>query len=117
MLLGMSQEDLAECIGVTFQQVQKYEGGLNRIGAGRLLVIARALGVPVTYLLDEKAFTKWEHGGEKPGLEEILDTREGLKLAQAFMKIRDPAVRKAVLALVHAAVKGDESDPRSGGKS
>src|SRR6201999_1109551 len=55
MLIGMSQEKLGESLGLTFQQVQKYEKGVNRIGAGRLFHVARILGVPITYFYEDVA--------------------------------------------------------------
>jgi len=72
-LLGMSQQKLAELVGVTFQQVQKYEFGQNRIGSERLLMMARVLGVHITFLLDDQAFYRYQHSiipsfrlGKKP---------------------------------------------------
>ena len=108
MLLGMSQEKLGEHLGLTFQQVQKYEKGVNRIGASRLFELARVLGVPVQFFYDEApsgAVTL----GVAPGFAEstgdsyvveFLASREGLELNKAFSRISDPKVRRAITDLV-----------------
>lgn len=116
MLLGMSQEKLGEHLGLTFQQVQKYEKGVNRIGASRLFDLARVLGVPVQFFYDE-APTDVTEGGPAPGFSdqpaesyvvEFLSTREGLELNKAFVKITDPKVRRSVVELVRS-LGGDDS--------
>jgi transcriptional regulator with XRE-family HTH domain len=114
MLIGMSQEKLGEMLGLTFQQVQKYEKGVNRIGAGRLFQVAHILGVPIDYFYegvngmtgDMPGFT--EPGGASPPVMEFLSSGEGLQLSLAFMKIRDPKVRKRVLDLVKSLSNGEE---------
>lgn len=110
MLLGMSQEKLGEHLGLTFQQVQKYEKGVNRIGASRLFDLARVLGVPVQFFYDEAPTeltdTSLAPGfGEKPAesyVIEFLSTREGMELNKAFVKITDPRVRRAIVEMVRA---------------
>ena len=105
MLIGMSQERLGELLGLTFQQVQKYEKGVNRIGAGRLFDVSRILGVPIDYfyegvgaqLAGQDGFA--EDGGAPPVME-FVSSGEGLQLSLAFMKIKDSKVRKRVLDLV-----------------
>ena len=108
MLLGMSQERLGESIGITFQQVQKYEKGVNRIGASRLLQISEILDVPVQFFFEEAPHVD---GRRAPGMAEadaeafileFLNSREGLELNRAFVKISDPKVRKSVVNLVRA---------------
>ena len=104
MMIGMSQERLGELLGLTFQQVQKYEKGVNRIGAGRLFEIARILGVPIFYfyesvseqLANAPGFTETE----SPPVLEFVSSGEGLQLSLAYMRIKDPKVRKRVLDLV-----------------
>ncbi|MBU6299274.1 MAG: helix-turn-helix transcriptional regulator [Alphaproteobacteria bacterium] len=104
MMIGMSQERLGELLGLTFQQVQKYEKGVNRIGAGRLFEIARILGVPIYYFYESVA----EHPPGSPGFAEsetppvleFVSSGEGLQLSLAYMRIKDPKVRKRVLDLV-----------------
>jgi transcriptional regulator with XRE-family HTH domain len=106
MLVGMSQEKLGEMLGLTFQQVQKYEKGVNRIGAGRLFHVAEILGVPVNYFY-EGATSQMNGAGagfaepeESPPVMEFLSSGEGLQLSLAFMRIKDTKVRKRLLELV-----------------
>ena len=114
MLIGMSQEKLGEMLGLTFQQVQKYEKGVNRIGAGRLFQVAHILGVPIDYFYEgvngmgEGAPGFAEPGGSSPPVMEFLSSGEGLQLSLAFMKIKDPKVRKRVLDLVKSLSDGEE---------
>jgi transcriptional regulator with XRE-family HTH domain len=109
MLLGMSQERLGESMGLTFQQVQKYEKGVNRIGASRLFQISKILDVPVQFFFEEAPYTgdgNAARGMAEPDSEafilEFLNSREGLELNRAFVKIGDPRVRKSVVDLVRA---------------
>jgi transcriptional regulator with XRE-family HTH domain len=92
----MSQSTLAGQIGISFQQLQKYENGMNRVGAGRLVRIAAALNVPVMTLLDGVA-AKGRAEGLLPS--RLLAKRHPLRLAQAFAAIEDRQVRGALLAL------------------
>ncbi len=103
MLIGMSQEKLGELLGLTFQQVQKYEKGVNRIGAGRLFDVSRILGVPIDYFYDGVAAQNQQEGfaeDSAPPVMEFVSSGEGLQLSLAFMKIKDAKVRKRVLDLV-----------------
>lgn len=105
LMLGMSQERLADQIGVTFQQVQKYEKGTNRIGASRLQAIASVLAVPVAFFFqqDNTQPLATDGLGAISGLEDLSDfltSKEGLSLNKAFMKINDPSVRQSVLMLI-----------------
>jgi transcriptional regulator with XRE-family HTH domain len=106
MLVGMSQEKLGDSLGLTFQQVQKYEKGANRIGASRLYQIARVLGVPIEFFYDGVATEGQTEGfaeSEASHFEiDMLSTSEGIQLNSAFFSIRDPKVRKKVLELVKA---------------
>lgn len=100
MLIGMSQEKLGDLLGLTFQQVQKYEKGVNRIGAGRLYEISRILGVPIDFFYEG---VSPESGVAESGtapVMEFVSSGEGLQLSLAFMKIKDSKVRKRVLDLV-----------------
>lgn len=103
MLIGMSQERLGDLLGLTFQQVQKYEKGVNRIGAGRLFEVSRILGVPIDYFY-EGAMVQGagfaENDASSPPVMEFVSSGEGLQLSLAFMKIKDPKLRKRVLDLV-----------------
>ena len=109
MLLGMSQERLGNSMGLTFQQVQKYEKGVNRIGASRLFHISRILDVPVQFFLEEAPFAgetgstpSMAKGDSEGFILEFLNSREGLELNRAFVKIGDGKVRKSVVDLVRA---------------
>jgi len=116
-MLGMSQERLAEQIGVTFQQVQKYEKGTNRIGASRLQAIANVLAVPVAFFFqqDNTQPLNTDGLGAINGLEdlsEFLTSKEGLSLNKAFMKINDPGIRQSVLTLIKSL--SNASEPLAG---
>jgi transcriptional regulator with XRE-family HTH domain len=104
MLIGMSQEKLGEALGLTFQQVQKYEKGVNRIGAGRLFHVSRILGVPITYFYEDVSSDTYTPGFSEglasPPVIEFLASSDGLQLSLAFMRIKDSKVRKRVLDLV-----------------
>ena len=115
MLLGMSQEKLGESLGLTFQQVQKYEKGVNRIGASRLFDLAQVLGVPVQFFYDE-----FDHSGhpsmagfaEHPTESYVVDflgSREGLELNKAFVRITEPKVRRSVIELVRSLAGPDQT--------
>jgi len=122
--LGMSQNRLAEALGVTFQQVQKYERGSNRISASRLQHAADILGVPVSHFFDRADDPAQSHDNGQEPLSEIdhfLASDEGVALAQAFCRIRDPAMRRSIAEFVvnvagaHPRPNGDESQaPESG---
>jgi len=100
MLIGMSQEKLGDMLGLTFQQVQKYEKGVNRIGAGRLYEISRILGVPIDFFYEGVAPEGSVSDSSAAPVMEFVSSGEGLQLSLAFMKIKDPKVRKRVLELV-----------------
>ena len=103
MLIGMSQERLGDLLGLTFQQVQKYEKGVNRIGAGRLFEMSRILNVPVDFFYEGVNSHAGQAGagdGESAPVMEFVSSGEGLQLSLAFMKIKDAKVRKRVLDLV-----------------
>src|SRR5271166_379139 len=100
MIIGMSQEKLGEKMNLTFQQIQKYEKGTNRVGASRLFQLSKILEVPVGYFFED-AFASAAHANASQGLHEpeqesylldFLNTREGLDLNRAFAKIHDPKV-------------------------
>jgi transcriptional regulator with XRE-family HTH domain len=123
LLLGMSQERLAEQIGVTFQQVQKYEKGVNRIGASRLQRIAEVPCTSPSYFFEqEDTEPPTLNGIDLPQsadpVSEFLNSKEGLALNQAFLKITDGRVRETIISLVkamaQAEVRGVTLDDRSG---
>ena len=107
-LLGLSQEKLASALDLTFQQVQKYERGANRIGAGRLYQLSKALDVPVTYFFDEVDGDVAEACGapsvsaQPPQQADPMAQRETLLLVRAYYSIQDPAVRRRMLDLMRS---------------
>src|SRR5258706_15176286 len=104
MLIGMSQERLGEMLGLTFQQVQKYEKGINRIGAGRLFEVAGILGVPISFFYEDvdgrSAVSGFAEGQEPPPGMEFPSRGEGLQLRLPFMRTKDVKVRPPILHLV-----------------
>jgi len=119
-LLGLSQEKLADFVGVTFQQIQKYERGTNRISAGRLLRFSEVLDVPVSYFYDDleqsKKSSKINIGlsdneqegfdSEDKNLEEnVMNKRETLELVRAYYSVQDPKSRKDILKFIKSIAK------------
>ena len=97
--IGLTQQVLAEKLGVTFQQVQKYEKGTNRIGAGRLQEVSKALGVPITYFF--QSLSGEEVAGEDQGsAAKIMRVSGASDLLRAYAQIESGTVRRAVLDLV-----------------
>ncbi|HEV7253230.1 MAG TPA: helix-turn-helix transcriptional regulator [Mesorhizobium sp.] len=106
-MLGMSQEKLGEALGITFQQIQKYEKGTNRVGASRLQAMASVLGVPVSFFFDEGPSSNAAQAGFAEGDQaayavEPVGSAEGLQLHRAFMRISNPKIRRRVIDLVKA---------------
>ncbi len=115
-LLGMSQERLGDALGLTFQQVQKYERGVNRVGASRLFDISRVLDVPISFFFEDmpegmdtmpvsgpRGRTQGFSEAQEPfsnGVDENLTKRETLELVRAYYRITDPAVRKRMFDLM-----------------
>ena len=113
-LLGISQERLAEALGLTFQQVQKYERGANRVSASKLYEIARFLSSPVAYFFEglsdpTVAGPGMAEDGPEQFVHEFLMTPEGLELAATFPKISKPRVRRRVLELVRSLAEDEEA--------
>ncbi len=108
ILMKMSQEKLGEALGLTFQQVQKYEKGTNRIGASRLQQISKTLNVPPSFFFegaptpDNAAPPGFADDSPAQYVVDFLSTAEGIHLNRAFAKIKDPKVRKRVIDLVTA---------------
>jgi transcriptional regulator with XRE-family HTH domain len=119
-ILGMSQEAIGNAIGVTFQQIQKYERGINRMGASRLFDFAKTLSVPVSYFFegygdeiadDANAFGMAEDAA--PAFEhESVSSRETMDVVRAYYKIKNPAVRKRIVELIRA-VSEENEDPKA----
>jgi transcriptional regulator with XRE-family HTH domain len=112
-LMGMSQERLGEALGLTFQQVQKYERGVNRVGASRLFDLSRVLDVPISFFFDDMPDSLAGHAGgtSRRGVSGFADSQEGfaddtlnrretLELVRAYYRITDPSIRKRVFELI-----------------
>lgn len=108
MLIGMSQEKLGDALNLTFQQVQKYEKGVNRIGAGRLYRIAQLLSVSVQFFFDDAPgepsppINGFEETDQTPILMDSVNTSEGIHLNRAFSQITDQNLRKRIVDLLRA---------------
>ncbi len=106
MMLSMSQEKLGDALGLTFQQVQKYEKGTNRIGASRLQQISNILQVPIAFFFEDAPDVPGSpRGGTKTApspsyVSEFLATTDGLALTKAFVQIEDPKLRRRIVDLV-----------------
>ncbi len=114
ILAGMSQEKLGDALGITFQQIQKYEKGANRIGASRLQEASKVLCVPVNFFFEGASpdLTMTQGFAEpdaKPYVAELSGGFEGKQLLSAFMRIKNTKVRKKILDLVEAMAAGDEA--------
>src|SRR5690349_15987392 len=114
-MLGLSQEKLGEAIGLTFQQVQKYERGANRIGASRLHDLSQVLDVPVSFFFDDTDPVRAPAipaGFAEPAAEAFdadpLRRRETVELVSAYYRIDDPALRRRLFALARALAVGAE---------
>ena len=115
-MLGMSQERLGESLGITFQQIQKYEKGTNRVGASRLQNISSILNVPVSFFFED---APGDSHGEQTGMSEaagpnyvvdFLSSSEGLQLNRAFVRIEDPKVRRKLIELAKALAADETPD-------
>jgi transcriptional regulator with XRE-family HTH domain len=116
-LLGMSQEKLGDAIGLTFQQVQKYERGSNRIGSSRLWELSQVLDVPVGFFFEGRDGsdghadgTREPEGDGAAATPDRIADRETMELVRAFRKIRDVAVRRRIYDLIKAMAAADAVD-------
>jgi transcriptional regulator with XRE-family HTH domain len=115
MMLSMSQEKLGDALGLTFQQVQKYEKGTNRIGASRLQQISSILQVPISFFFEgapDVPGSRPVAGKEAPSpsyVADFLATSDGLALTKAFMRIDDAKLRRRIVDLVEQIAGGDET--------
>jgi transcriptional regulator with XRE-family HTH domain len=114
MMLGMSQEKLGDALSLTFQQVQKYEKGANRIGASRLQQIASILQVPVSFFFEGAPNPPGHHAhgmAEAPSpayISDYLATSDGLSLTKAFMRIKSSKLRRRIVELVEQIADTDD---------
>ena len=115
LLIGMSQEKLGEALGLTFQQVQKYEKGTNRIGASRLHHIASTLGVGIDYFYEGaptgagEEVTGFAEGATAPSSPDLLSPADSVQLMRAFRSIENPKLRRRIVDLV-TAIAGDPAE-------
>lgn len=112
MMIGMSQEKLGENLGITFQQIQKYEKGTNRIGASRLQHISTVLGVSVAFFFEgipsiAPGAAGFAEDASPAYVSDFLATSEGIALTRAFLKIPDSKVRRRIVDLVEALADGE----------
>jgi transcriptional regulator with XRE-family HTH domain len=117
IMLGMSQEKLGEALGLTFQQVQKYEKGTNRVGASRLQQISEILQVPVSFLFDggpsgAAGADGFSEGTSPAYVSDFLATSEGLALTRAFTRITDAKLRRSIVELVEQIAAREGPDKR-----
>jgi transcriptional regulator with XRE-family HTH domain len=117
IMLGMSQEKLGEALGLTFQQIQKYEKGTNRVGASRIQQISEVLQVPVSFLFEgvPSGGTNGEGFGEGASpayVSDFLATSEGLALTRAFTRINDSKLRRSIVDLVEQIADREGPDER-----
>jgi transcriptional regulator with XRE-family HTH domain len=117
IMLGMSQEKLGESLGLTFQQIQKYEKGTNRVGASRLQQISEILQVPVSFLFEGGPGGIISANGmsEAPSpayVSDFLATSEGLALTRAFTRINDSKLRRSIVDLVEQIATREQADRR-----
>jgi transcriptional regulator with XRE-family HTH domain len=113
LMLDMSQTALGDALGLTFQQVQKYEKGTNRIGAGRLQHISQILQVPVEFFFEGAPHARGQHhartGAPSPQyVSDYLATKDGLQLTKAFMQIPDPKLRRSIVNLVEQIADSED---------
>lgn len=113
-MLGLSQEKLGESLGITFQQIQKYEKGSNRIGASRLQSLSHILKTPISFFFEDAPSSQQEtiNGmaeADSPNyVVDFLSSSEGLQLNKAFANIKDPKVRKKIIELVRSLADEEE---------
>ena len=117
IMLGMSQEKLGEALGLTFQQVQKYEKGTNRVGASRLQQISEILQVPVSFLFEGGpsgaiSGASFSEGTSPAYVSDFLATSEGLALTRAFTRIPDAKLRRSIVELVEQIAAREGPDRR-----
>ena len=117
MMLGMSQEKLGDALGLTFQQVQKYEKGTNRIGASRLQQISHILQVPVAFFFEGAPHVvgmlppaEFDEAPSPAYVADFLATSDGLSLTEAFMRIPDPKLRRRIVELVQQIASNDKPE-------
>jgi transcriptional regulator with XRE-family HTH domain len=117
IMLGMSQEKLGEALGLTFQQIQKYEKGTNRVGASRIQQISEVLQVPISFLFEGGPSSTagaqgFAEGASPSYVSDFLATSEGLALTRAFTRINDTKLRRSIVDLVEQIAGRDDGEKR-----
>ncbi len=117
IMLGMSQEKLGEALGLTFQQIQKYEKGTNRVGASRIQQISEILQVPVSFLFEGgptgiASGRRFRRRGSPSYISDFLATSEGLALTRAFTRIADAKLRRSIVDLVEQIAAREAPEKR-----
>lgn len=111
-VMKMSQEKLGDQLGVTFQQVQKYERGANRVGASRLWKLSQVLDVPVSFFYEgidqDLPLTEFGEGDQTPIVYDFINSSDGVNLAMAVSKIKNKAVRRQILELARSLAEGED---------
>lgn len=110
-MLGLSQEKLGESLGITFQQVQKYEKGTNRVGASRLQAISSILSVPVSFFFEDapgEVQTGFAEDESTQYVVDFMNSAEGLQLNRAFVRVTDPKVRRKIVDLVKSLAEDED---------
>ena len=114
IMVGMSQEKLGDSLGLTFQQIQKYEKGTNRVGASRLQQIAEILQVPVSFLFEGgpggTIASGFSEASSPTYVSDFVATNEGLALIRAFTRIQDAKLRRSIVDLVEQIAARDPAD-------
>lgn len=113
VLIGMSQERLGDLLGITFQQVQKYEKGTNRISVGRMMDIARVLGVDIHYFFDNlvEPIPGLGDNAAPAYVADFMSTPEGLQLMRFFVQIKDPKLRRGLVQFAGTLAEAETRSP------
>jgi transcriptional regulator with XRE-family HTH domain len=114
LMLDMTQTSLADKLGITFQQLQKYEKGVNRVGSGRLHQIANILEVPVTFFFEGVPAQKKTNGKAPPPayVDEFVATSYGLRLTKAFVQIKTSSLQRDIVELIERLAKHSNRERR-----
>ena len=111
LFIGMNQETLANALGLTFQQVQKYEGGANRVSASRLSQVAEVLGVPIAYFFSDLDAEGGAATGSEAGTRELMQRPEAIEFIRWYYAITDQGLRRQFLDMVKAVAQSQQRQP------
>lgn len=116
-LIGMSQTGLGNLLSITFQQVQKYEKGTNRVGSSRLAHIAEVLDVPISFFFEDDPSRKGALGSPTVPMDplfQFVDTKDGLDLNRAFSLIKDERIRRSIIKMAETLAKSSQAPEQLG---